>query len=730
MNLHLFLITAIACVTLAPADDSVLSLRFDEGSGTIIADTSGNGLNGKASGASWTRGISGTALQCNGKSVVTIPNAQALSTPHITVMFWIRIARSESDKQIFAKKSSGKEGYRITCTANTLTWQIPSAEKPWGYALKSSALSMNEWHHAACTYDGASMNIYIDGAPAGTLPRTGDILPSRADLSIGAFDASGTSGFSGTIDEVGIYARALSADEVRDDLSAGKSLLDASSAAAREHIPHVTPNAVITVRTRSGDERISPFLTGSQFDFFATPVRARMKSASLLDTWKSVPIRMLRYPGGTWADHYIWDNPAKSYFATGETNVITPEQFIAICRAVNAEPIFQVNTGSKGGSIDNRVNPTKRSDIHAAAAWAAAWVRVANIEKKWNVKYWEIGNEVWIWLKPEEYAVTVAEYSKAMKAVDPSIEIIACGCNSTVGPFNATWLNFKDDPNWTPRTNVVNEPVSWNKALFTIAKGSFDLLAPHPYISAPSNTDAASMYRATLAKIARQEGMQSQYDAVNTYDRSVRIAVTEWGCNFGYSVPGSSGKIRPEQGFFYSLGNGITMAYYLGKIIENTMNEIAIVHSLGDIQTLWYWTKKELAKDAPLEHPAMLALRLWGNHLGTKRSLHRTDIMPALNIDGEPIPAIYLFASEDETNRYCIAINLDPENANRVRFRSDGANAAVSLLIGASLAAQNFDGWGAEEKPVRIVAYTLPSSDGMFSVDMPKHSMAGITVRK
>ena len=73
----------------------------------------------------------------------------------------------------------------------------------------------------------------------------------------------------------------------------------------------------------------------------------------------------------------------------------------------------------------NRINPNNIEMIRQGAQRAAEWVRDANIKNKWDVKYWDIGNEVWIWLFPEEYARFVVEYSKAMKAVDPTIKIIA-----------------------------------------------------------------------------------------------------------------------------------------------------------------------------------------------------------------------------------------------------------------------------------------------------------------
>ena len=64
---------------------------------------------------------------------------------------------------------------------------------------------------------------------------------------------------------------------------------------------------------------------------------------------------------------------------------------------------------------------------------AVEWVRYANIRKKYNVQYWEIGNENWHNKTgtPEELSEIVVEFSQAMKAVDPNIKVGASGKSDT-----------------------------------------------------------------------------------------------------------------------------------------------------------------------------------------------------------------------------------------------------------------------------------------------------------
>ena len=83
-----------------------------------------------------------------------------------------------------------------------------------------AVVTAGQWHHVAGTYDGAKLQLYIDGQPWGVpTPHTGAISPMRSDsfLTVGAEDGRtvcpgcvGSRYFNGLIDEAAIYNRALS----------------------------------------------------------------------------------------------------------------------------------------------------------------------------------------------------------------------------------------------------------------------------------------------------------------------------------------------------------------------------------------------------------------------------------------------------------------------------------------------------------------------------------------
>ncbi len=188
---------------------------------------------------------------------------------------------------------------------------------------------------------------------------------------------------------------------------------------------------------------------------------------SAVEVGKYVSPSVIRWPGGCFASFYNWRDgvgtcrpPMKSYFWGGyQYNDIGTDELASYAEAVGAESMICVNVYSPfkryfeyvpPESLDK--NPGDRTifaaphgrdlpnftSIEQGARDAAAWVeycngdesteggraRIANGRKKpYNVKYWEMDNEVHRWFTPEQYAHACVVYSKAMKAVDPSIKI-------------------------------------------------------------------------------------------------------------------------------------------------------------------------------------------------------------------------------------------------------------------------------------------------------------------
>jgi hypothetical protein len=81
-----------------------------------------------------------------------------------------------------------------------------------------SPLPLNTWSHLAGTYDGATMRFYVNSVLVATRPQSGAIAAVPGLLSIGG-DAANGQYWTGLIDEVRIYNRVISQDQIHTDMS-------------------------------------------------------------------------------------------------------------------------------------------------------------------------------------------------------------------------------------------------------------------------------------------------------------------------------------------------------------------------------------------------------------------------------------------------------------------------------------------------------------------------------
>ncbi len=69
--------------------------------------------------------------------------------------------------------------------------------------------------HLTGTFDGKVMRLYVDGEPAASMDRPGPVKPNEHPLTLGSYETGHVAHFVGILDEVRLYSRALTAEEVR-----------------------------------------------------------------------------------------------------------------------------------------------------------------------------------------------------------------------------------------------------------------------------------------------------------------------------------------------------------------------------------------------------------------------------------------------------------------------------------------------------------------------------------
>jgi hypothetical protein len=160
---------------------------------------------------------------------VAIPNsANAAEGTAITVSAWVRFAVNDASMHIVTKSRSGFNQWmlRRVGSNNKVVFNVTNAGGTMVGATSVGAVGTDfAWHHVAGVYDGASVYLYIDGdrTQSTSAALTGAIRNDVHSICIGALDpGSGDCGDYGTlrgdIDDVRIYDRALTQNEIQQTM--------------------------------------------------------------------------------------------------------------------------------------------------------------------------------------------------------------------------------------------------------------------------------------------------------------------------------------------------------------------------------------------------------------------------------------------------------------------------------------------------------------------------------
>jgi hypothetical protein len=232
----------------------VAAYAFDEGKGTTSADYSGNGNTATLYSASWRKGKYGQALYFNGNT--SYVSAGTAGLPGVgqpkTISFWVYLTTLKTSIQSIVglgnPSLNASVHYGVKSTLAGLF--NPSAQ----WIAYSRVPSQFVWHHIAYIYDGSKNGIYLNG----TLLCSSTIEPAAAPVT--AFELArwvgGGSYFKGFIDDVRIFNRALSTEELnlvmQTPVSAQASPAAGESVTALESEPDALPSTKAHARAQSG----------------------------------------------------------------------------------------------------------------------------------------------------------------------------------------------------------------------------------------------------------------------------------------------------------------------------------------------------------------------------------------------------------------------------------------------------------------------------------------------
>ena len=266
------------------------SWHFNEGSGTIARDTSGNNNHGTlVNGPTWVDGKFGRALSFDGVDDYVI-SSRGISPPStFTANIWIYYTGDNGVVVDWLGQGSINTGYHdsgieiVGGTVRVRYWNLP--------CVNLGSITANNWYMITLVYDGSNLKGYINGEFKGS---TSGALshPSTLFIALGATDSTNCGDgtyFGGKVDEFRFYTRALSPEEIQalyeakarldyGDIrftdSDGTTLLNYWQEADGRFwvkVPEIPANSNKTIYVYYGNSEATSLSNGEAvFDFFAT----------------------------------------------------------------------------------------------------------------------------------------------------------------------------------------------------------------------------------------------------------------------------------------------------------------------------------------------------------------------------------------------------------------------------------------------------------------------------
>lgn len=324
--------------------DTIGLWHFDEGSGITAYDSTAYNHNGTVYGATWTNGKSGSALSFNGiDNHVSITHDGSLNfnplTEKYSISFWFsanyipvgntRTMIRDSLPLEYSKTSYWFDVREYDTTANKGQMLFGIYDSTHANDITSPTfISLNQWYHAVGVANTTHLTLYVNGSLIGTTPITIDNCENTENnLEIGLTENwDGIKYFDGKIDEIAVYNKSLTQEEVSELYNAQKAkFIEYIQGKHEEGIKFDGNNDLVTVPDSSA------------LDLVNTPFTISLwvnRSGNSIQT--SEQLIHKESGSGTYGGYNLWidrstqkvnfriRNSANSYITITSTNAIAP----------------------------------------------------------------------------------------------------------------------------------------------------------------------------------------------------------------------------------------------------------------------------------------------------------------------------------------------------------------------------------------------------------------------
>ena len=213
---------AATCGFPGPTTGLVAYYPFEEGSGTTVHDCSPNHLDGTfvTSTGSWTTGKKGGGLLVQSPNgCVDFGTNAAFQPAALTLAVWVDVATYPTGtssgyvagQSMNADVDGWRFGSRTSDAGVALGWDHTVGSTH--FVLDAPGPATGTWHHFAITFDGSTLQIFVDGALSKSATGLSKISYDTSPFRVGC-RADGNNVFAGSLDEVRFYSRVLTQNEI------------------------------------------------------------------------------------------------------------------------------------------------------------------------------------------------------------------------------------------------------------------------------------------------------------------------------------------------------------------------------------------------------------------------------------------------------------------------------------------------------------------------------------
>jgi len=372
--------TVTITVSSSTSNGLIASYAVNEGTGSVVSDSSGTGPAGTITNAAWTNGRYGQGVSFAGNGEVNFGDVDL--TGSFTVMGWLQTRSLYSGTCGSFVMKMYDYGFEIC--GGQLYAEV-AANNAWtGRVAKTlTASDLNVWRHVALTYDGSTVRMYFGGSLVNSA--TGAHTTNNNPLLFGHWFPGAGEYFDGLVDEVRLYSRVLTAAEIQTDMNTPISGTTGNKA------PTVTLTSPANGASFTAPTNIT--LTASASDTDGTIARVEFYNGTTLlnsDTTSAYSFTWSSVAAGTYSLRAVaYDNSGAS--ATSTTSTVTvaganQPPTVALTSPTNgsiftapATVTLSANASDTDGTISKVefYNGTTLLNTDTASPYTFAWSNVA-----------------------------------------------------------------------------------------------------------------------------------------------------------------------------------------------------------------------------------------------------------------------------------------------------------------------------------------------------------------